>query len=364
MPRLTIEELASVLTLDEFETLAQQSMTPAAYSFVAGGAGSELTAADNRAAFNRIRLNPRALIDVTRIDTTLKLFGRDYEYPILLAPAGYHKLVHPDGEIETAKGANLGEATLVAAAFSTVTIEEMSAVAKRPLWFQIYIQSDRGFTKALIDRAISAGCEAICVTVDIPINGPRDRELRAGFKLPRGVERANLSSLGSAISAAAHRPAGRNIYAATHGADVTWKDIDWLRANSPVKLLLKGILHPEDAELAAKAGCDGVIVSNHGGRSLDTVVASIDALPAIADRVTGRFPLFLDGGVRRGIDAFKALARGATAVMIGRPYLYGLAVGGAAGVARVIEILRTELEMTMGLIGCTALDQISNRFLL
>jgi 4-hydroxymandelate oxidase len=271
--------------------------------------------------------------------------------------------VHPDGEIETVKGANLAESTLVAASFSTVTIEEMSAVARRPLWFQIYVQSDRGFTKALIDRALAAGCEAICVTIDVPVNGPRDRELRAGFKLPPGVERANLSSLGSAISAAAHRPVGRNIYAATHGADVTWKDIDWLRANLPVKLLLKGVLHPEDAELTIKTGCDGVIVSNHGGRSLDTVPASIDALPAVATQIEGRIPVLLDGGVRRGIDVFKALAKGANAVMIGRSYLYGLAAGGAAGVARVTEILRTELEMTMGLIGCASLSQISDPFL-
>jgi len=363
LPRLTAEELASVLTLDEFETLAQQHMSAAAYSYVAGGAGSELTVQDNRAAFNRLRLNPRVLVDVSRIDTTLDLFGRAYEYPILLAPAGYHKLVHPEGEIETVKGANLAEATLIAASFSTATIEAMSAAAMRPLWFQIYIQTDRAFTKNLIDRALSANCEAICVTVDVPVNGPRDRELRAGFKLPPGVERANLSSLGVAISAASHRPSGRNIYAATHGADVTWKDIDWLRANVPVKLLVKGIIHQEDAELAVKAGCDGIIVSNHGGRSLDTVPASVDVLPAVAERVAGRIPILMDGGIRRGIDVFKALASGASAVMIGRSYLYGLAVGGAAGVARVTEILRTELEMTMGLIGCASLSQISDRFL-
>lgn len=363
MDRLSIGELASVLTLDEFEALAQKYMSPAAYEYVAGGAGSDITVAENRAAFNRIRLNPRVLIDVTRIDTTLNLLGRAYDYPILLAPVGYHKLMHPEGEIATVEGANLAEATLCAASFSTVAIEQMSAAAQRPLLFQIYVQSDRGFTKELIQRALDAGCEAICVTVDVPVNGPRDRELRAGFKLPSGVERANLSGLGTAISAAAHRPVGRNIYAATHGADVTWKDIDWLREIISVKLLLKGILHPEDAELAVKAGCDGIIVSNHGGRSLDTVPASIDALPPIVARVAGRVPILLDGGIRRGIDAFKALARGATAVLIGRSYVYGLAVGGAPGVARVVEILRTELEMTMGLIGCTELAQISERFL-
>jgi 4-hydroxymandelate oxidase len=170
--------------------------------------------------------------------------------------------------------------------------------------------------------------------------------------------------LGEAISAAAHRPAGRNIYSATHGADATWKDLEWLRSIVPVKLLLKGVLHPEDAALSAEAGCDGLIVSNHGGRSLDTVPATIDALPAIAARVEGRIPLLLDGGIRRGIDVFKALASGASAVLIGRPYLWGLAAGGAPGVSRVIEILRTELEMTMGLAGCTRLSEITSRFLL
>ncbi len=255
-------------------------------------------------------------------------------------------------------------ATLVAAAFANVTIEAMGALCERRPWFQVYLQTDRGFTKELIDRAIASGCEAICLTVDVPVNGPRDRELRAGFQLPPGVERANLAKLGNLIATAAHRPAGRNIYSAVHGPDATWKDIDWLRSVVPVKLLLKGILHPDDADLARKAGCDGVIVSNHGGRSLDSVAATIDALPPIVDRVGGQMAVLMDGGIRRGIDVFKALAKGANAVLIGRPYLYGLAVGGAHGVARVIEILRTELEMTMGLAGCPTLSDISSRFLL
>jgi len=182
--------------------------------------------------------------------------------------------------------------------------------------------------------------------------------------LPPGVERANLASRGAAFSTAAHRPAGRNIYSATHGADATWKDIEWLRSIIPARLLLKGILDSDDAERAVELGCDGLIVSNHGGRSLDTLQASIDALPAVVEQVRGRVPLLVDGGIRRGTDVFKALARGAAAVLIGRPYLYGLSVGGAAGVARVIEILRTELEMTMGLIGCPDLSRISDKFLL
>ncbi len=303
------------------------------------------------------------MIDVSRIDTRVTIFGREFPFPILLAPTGYHKLAHPDGEIETLKGANLAEATLVAATFSNVTVEELSALAERPLWFQVYVQTDREFTKELIQRAVSAGCEAICVTVDVPVNGPRDRELRAGFALPHGVQRANLAKLGSLVASASHRPAGRNIYSAVHGPDATWKDIEWLRSIVPVRLLLKGILNPVDAELAQKAGCDGLIVSNHGGRSLDTVPATIDALPAIRDRLRGELPLLVDGGIRRGIDVFKALAMGASAVLVGRPYLYALAIAGRNGVARVIEILRTELEMTMGLAGCTELCQISNDFI-
>ena len=262
------------------------------------------------------------------------------------------------------RGADLSEATLVAACFSTVAYREIRQSTRQPLWFQLYLQADRGFTKELVQRVLSAGCEAICVCVDVPVNGPRDRELRAGFKLPPGVERANLSGLGAGIAAGSHRPSGRNIYSVTHGADVTWKDIEWLRSFINVPLLLKGVLHPGDAMVSADLGCDGVIVSNHGGRSLDTLPASIDALPAIAKRVGKRLPIILDGGVRRGIDVFKALALGASAVMIGRPYLYGLAAGGALGVARVVEILRTELEMTMGLAGCPKLSQISPDFLL
>ncbi len=363
MTPLGPEGLASVLTLDDFEALARDRLSEMAYAYLAGGAGSEITLADNRAAFNRIRLYPRVLVDASRIDTGIKLFDRDYPFPILLAPTGYHMLFHPDGESETVEGANLSEATLIASLFSSIQFEKLSSSAKRPLWFQLYVQNDRGFTKEIIEEVLAAGCEAICVTVDEPLNGPRDREFRAGFKLPAGIERANLAKLGSSIASGAHRPSGRNIYSATHGYDVTWKDIDWLRRIVPVRLLLKGVLHPADARRAVGAGCDGVIVSNHGGRSLDTVPATIDALPLIVQAVEGRVPILLDGGIRRGIDLFKALAKGAAAVLIGRPYVYGLAVGGASGIARVVEILQTELEMTMGLVGCPRLSEIGPEFL-
>ncbi len=363
MTPLGPEALTSVLTLDDFELLARDRLSEMAYAYLAGGAGSEVTVAENRAAFNRIRLYPRVLVDASQIETGVTLFGRDYPFPILLAPTGYHMLFHPEGERETVEGANLGEATLVASLFSSVRFAKLSSLAKRPLWFQLYIQNDREFTKDIVEEVLSAGCEAICVTVDEPLNGPRDREFRAGFKLPAGIERANLARLGSSIAAGSHRPSGRNIYSATHGYDVTWKDIDWLRRIVPARVLLKGVLHPADARRAVEAGCDGVIVSNHGGRSLDTVPATIDALPPIVQAIEGRVPILLDGGIRRGIDIFKALAKGAAAVLIGRPYIYGLAVGGSSGIARIIEILRTELEMTMGLAGCPRLSEIGEQFL-
>jgi len=358
LQRLSKAQIAAIRTLDDFETLAMQSMNPAAYEYVAGGAGSDQTVVRNRTAFNQIAILPRLLIDVSAIDTSVSLFGKELSFPILLAPTGYHKLVHPVGEMATVDGANDSDALLVAASFATVTYEQMRSRARHGMWFQLYVQKDRGFTRSLIDRVLAAGCDAFCVTVDVPVNGPRDRELRAGFKLPNGIERANLSLLGADIAGGSHRPQGRNIYSATHAADVTWDDIDWLRNIIPKPLLLKGVLHPEDAAIAYNAGCDGIMLSNHGGRSVDTVISTIEALPRMVERLQDRIPVILDGGIRRGVDVFKALALGAKAVMIGRPYLYGLAVGGSDGVSRVVEILRTELEMTMGLAGCRNLSEI------
>lgn len=356
---MTEDELATCINLDDFEAPARARMSEMAYEYLASGSADEITLAANREAFAKIRLMPRHLVDVGKIDTTLELFGRKHDFPILLAPTGYHKLFHPQGELETVRGADESGATLVASIFSTISFQQMAAASKQPLWFQIYVNPDRGFTKQLVEMAVSAGCGAICVTIDSPVNGPRDRETRAVFQLPEGVERVNLSTLGNGIAAASHRRVGRNIYSKVRAADVTWKDVAWLRSLSPVPLLLKGILNPNDAFTAVQTGCDGIIVSNHGGRVLDTVPAAIEALPAIVDRVAGEVPILLDGGIRRGADAYKALALGATAVLIGRPYLYGLALAGAAGVARAVEIIRTELEMTMALMGRPTLAAIS-----
>jgi 4-hydroxymandelate oxidase len=353
------EQTVALLTLDDFERNARQSLSAMAYEYLHSGVADEVTVADNRAAFERIKLMPAALVDVSEIDTSVTLFGRRHPFPILLAPTGYHKLFHEQGEIQTVKGADLSEAQLVAASFATVSFEEMSAVAARPLAFQLYFQIDRECTRDLVQRVVAAGCEWLCVTVDVPVNGPRDRELNANFALPEGTRRANLSFMSPEMAAAPHRASGRNFYSALRSPSVTWKDMEWLRSTTPLPIAIKGILNPADAARAVEYGCNAVIVSNHGGRSVDTLPAAIDALPRIVQRIGGRVPVLMDGGVRRGTDAFKALALGASAVMIGRPYLYGLAVDGAAGVARVVEILRTELEMTMGFTGFQNVCQIT-----
>ncbi len=336
-----------LFTLGDFEAAANERLDRMASEYLRAGMADEVTLRENRAAFERLRLIPSLFVDVSAIDTRISLFGREHAAPILLAPVGYHKIFHPEGELATVEGANLAGATFISATFSSFPIEEICARAQRPMWFQLYVQHDRAFTRELIERATSSACEAIVITADTPVNGPRERELRAGFHLPPGVERANLRGLDPAIANAPHR----GIFTPIRAANVTWEDLRWLRSVCRPKLLVKGILNPEDALRAVDCGVDGIIVSNHGGRALDTVPATIDALPAVAEAVAGRVPILLDSGIRRGTDVYQALIRGASAVMIGRPYLHGLAVAGPLGVARVLQILRTELEMTMGLMG-------------
>lgn len=354
------EPLSSVA---DFEAAARGRMTPMAWEYVSGGAGDERTLAWNRSAYDEIRLRSRVLVDVSRIDTAVRLFGRTLPHPILLAPTAYHKLVHADGEVATARGAGAAAAAMIVSSFATVTIEEVARAATAPLWFQLYVQPDRGFTRALVERVESVGCQALCLTVDTPVLGARNRETRTAFRLPDGMTRANLEGAGGANGAAAHRPPEGAIYSAVLEPRMTWKDVDWLRGFAKVPVLLKGVMDAEDARRAVDAGVAGLIVSNHGARNLDTVPASVTALPRVADAVAGRVPILVDGGIRRGTDVLKALALGASAVAIGRPYLYGLAVDGPAGVSRVVQILRTELEMAMALTGRTSVAAIDRTVL-
>jgi 4-hydroxymandelate oxidase len=351
-------------SLLDYEPLAQRRLSAMAYEYVAGGAEGEVTLRENRAAFERLRLQPRVLVDVSRLDTKVSLFGQTLESPILLAPTAYHRLIHPEGEIATARGAKAASTTLVVSSFATTAVEDVARAAEgSPLWFQLYAMPDRAFTRDLVERAQAASCRVLCLTVDTPVLGPRNRETRTGFTLPPGLQRENLRGLGAAMAGGGHRPTEGQIYSAVLNPVLTWKDVEWLRSFSKVPLVLKGILSPTDARRAVEAGVAGLIVSNHGGRNLDTVPATIDALPAVADAVEGRIPLLLDGGVRRGTDVLKALARGARAVLIGRPYLWGLAVAGASGVADVVRILRTELEMALALSGHTSLRELDRTVL-
>lgn len=355
------EPLAS---LADFEKAARGKMTPMAYEYVSGGAEDEHTLAWNQNAYSEIKLRSRILVDVSRIDTSVRLFGRDLPHPIVLAPTAYHKLVHPDGEIATVRGAVAARAAMIVSSFATVKIEDVARVAAgAPLWFQLYVQPDRGFTRALVERAEAAGCQALCLTVDTPVLGARNRETRIAFRLPAGMTRANLEGLSGVAATATHRPLEGAIYSAVLEPRLTWKDVDWLRGFAKVPVLLKGVMDAEDAKRAVDTGVSGLIVSNHGARNLDTVPATVTALPRVAEAVAGRVPILVDGGIRRGTDVLKALALGASAVSIGRPYLYGLAVDGSTGVSRIVQILRTELEMAMALTGRTSVGAIDRTVL-
>ena len=349
------------VNLFDYEELARKRLPAMAYEYIAGGAGDEVTLRDNRSHFDSIRLKPRVLRDVSKLDTSTTLFGQRLHYPIVLAPTAYHKITHPEGELATARGAGAAHTTMCVSSFATTSIEDVAKAAATPLWFQLYVQPDRGFTKELVQRAEAAGCRALLVTVDTPVSGTRNREVRAGFRLPPGLERENLKSLIWRQHGGAR---GRgDDSSAIFDPKLTWTGIEWIRSFAKIPVVLKGVLSPEDAALAVRHGADGIVVSNHGARNLDTVPATITALPAVVDAVAGRIPVLMDGGVRRGTDVVKALALGARAVLIGRPYLWGLSVDGAEGVRNVMTILRSEFQAAMALCGHTSIKTIDKSVL-
>lgn len=340
-----------VVCVDDYAPLARERMGAQAWTYLDGAAGDGRTARDNRAAFDRLLLRNRVLAEVAGGDTRVTLFGDTLEFPILLAPVARQKLAHPDGELAAVLGASAMRAAMVVSTEANTTIEDVARAAQAPLWFQLYFRHDREATLALVRRAEAAGYRALVLTVDAPVIG-----LRA-LALPLGTEAVNLHGL------APHPPfevrPGQSLFASPLLAQApTWRDVAWLRDNTDLPLLLKGITRPDDAARAIDAGVAGIVVSNHGGRVLDGQVASLDALPAIAGAVAGRVPLLLDGGVRRGSDVFKAIALGADAVLVGRPYVHALAAAGAPGVAHVLHLLRVELETTMALCGCRTLADI------
>ena len=347
---------AELFDLPDFERAARQVMTHIAWEYVSGGAADELTLRWNVESYQKLRLKPRALVDVSQLDTRVSLLGREHVSPIILAPVAYQRLFHPEGELAAVRGAHAAGSTFVLSTSATASIEEVAAAAPDcPRWFQLYVQRDRGLTAEFVRRAENAGCEALVLTIDSPLLGARYRELRSHFALPPGIKRAHQTG---AAATASHRPSENNIYSPILDPALTWKDVEWLRGLTRLPVLVKGVMNADDADRAAQMNLAGLIVSNHGGRNLDTVPATIDILPEIAVRVAGRVPVLVDGGIRRGTDVLKAIALGATAVLIGRPYVYGLAAQGAQGVTRIVTILRRELEMGLALAGRTSLREL------
>lgn len=340
-----------LVNLADYEEAARALVDPAAWAYLAGGAGDEITLRHNRSAFDDLRLLPRVLVDVGTVDTAIDLLGQSLASPIVLAPTAFHRLFHPSGEVATARGAAAAATPLVVSSFATATVEEIARASDAVLWFQLYVHRDRAVTRDLIERAQRAGCRALVITVDTPVAPIRDRELRARFALPPGLTIANLQP---SCERAAIRPGAdhhSSSYVPLLDPTLTWDTVDWIRSLSTVPVILKGVLAAADAVLAAQRGIDALVVSNHGARNLDTAPATIQALPRVAEAVAGSMPILVDGGIRRGTDIVKALALGATAVLIGRPCLHGLAVAGAEGVADVLRLLQHELRTALMLCG-------------
>lgn len=355
------------VALADYEPLARAALDESAWSYLAGGAADEITLRENRSAWDTMRLLPRVLRPLAGGHTRQTLLGREWPHPIMLAPVAYQRLFHPDGEHASALAATAQGAGITLSTQASVPLEDVARLAlgeagRGALWFQLYLQHDRGFTRELVQRAEAAGYEALVVTVDAPTSGARDRERRAGFRLPAHVQAVNLTGLPPRPDADAPRSGSALFDGLLHAAP-TWHDIEWLVGQTRLPVLLKGVLHPNDAATALSAGASGLIVSNHGGRTLDTAVSTAFALPRIAEAVAGRAPLLVDGGIRRGTDIVKALALGAQAVMVGRPCMWALAAEGALGVARAIRLLRDEFEIAMALCGCMSLADIQRELL-
>lgn len=342
-----------------YEARAEQLLPRAVFDYYAGGAEDETTLRANRAAYGAYTLSPRVMVDVSRIDTTVSLFGDVAASPVLLAPTAFQRLAHDDGELASARAARAARTIMVASTLSTWPIEEIAAAsAGAPLWFQLYVFRDRSITEELVRRAEAAGCRAICVTASVPVQGNRERDAHNGFRLPDGIEMANFRGMRQATFPNA---AGSGLLAfiqAEFDASLTWDAVTWLRSITSLPVLVKGVMTADDAHLAIDHGAAGIIVSNHGGRQLDGAQATLHALPAVAGAAAGRVPVLLDGGIRRGTDVVKALLLGARAVLIGRPYLYGLAVNGEAGVADVLRLLSDEVQRTMALLGAPSIARL------
>lgn len=347
------------ITVKDFEKLASEKIDRNAWDYYSSGANDEITLRGNCSAFEKIFLKYRVLVDVSKRDLSTEILGNKISMPLIIAPTAFHKMAHHDGEVATVKAAGRSDTIMILSTLSNSSIEEVASAAAGPVWFQLYVFKDREVTKDLIKRAENAGVNALVLTVDAPLLGQRENDIRNKFDLPPGLEVKNLVNA-SKENLIAGKDSGLAAYVKENlDASLNWKDIDWIRSVTGLPLILKGISCKEDALLAVSHGSDGIVVSNHGGRQLDTCRATIDVLPEVADAVQGKTEILLDGGIRRGTDILKALALGAKAVLTGRPVLWGLSFNGEDGVVQILNILRNELDLAMALCGCRDLSVIN-----
>lgn len=342
-----------VLTLDDVERLAEQVMSPEAHAYVSGGAGQERTLRWNREAFSRYRLRPRVLVDVSTVSTEVSVLGQRIALPVLVAPTAFQLLVHPERELATARGTAAAGTIMCVSTVATASPTEVAAAAPgAPRWFQLYVFRDRSVTDDVVAEAIESGCSALILTVDLPVVGLREREHRASWSAPE--EHVPPFVL------ARERGADLDDPLALIDPSLDWDFLGNLCARMSVPVVVKGILSAEDAALACEHGAAAIVVSNHGGRQLDGAPAALDALPELVEAVAGRAEVYVDGGIRRGTDVLTALALGADATLVGRPVLHGLALDGEQGVRRVLDILRTELENALALLGCRSPAEVTS----
>ncbi|MGP4084096.1 alpha-hydroxy acid oxidase [Streptomyces sp. KR55] len=354
-----------LLSPQDYEAAARARLDRPVWDYIAGGSGDEVTLREDRAAYHRYRLRPRALVDVSHCELSTTLLGGPVDFPIGIAPMAYHGLVHADGETATVRAAGAVGALTITSTFASRTLEETARVGTGPLWLQLYVMRRREVTESLVRRAEAAGYRALVITVDTPRMARRQRDLRNGFGLPLHIRPANLDH---SHRAGLHRGRSGGSTLAEHAAQhhdaaFTWDDLAWVRSLTSLPLVLKGVLTAEDARRAAGLGIEGLIVSTHGGRQLDGAIPALDALPEVVAAVPDQCEVLVDGGIRRGGDVLKALALGARAVLVGRPVLWGLAVDGAKGVERVLTTLRAELEEAMALTGRSRLDTVTRDLL-
>jgi 4-hydroxymandelate oxidase len=340
-----------ILNLLELELAAKQQMDSTAFDYYVSGADDEITLRENREAFRRLKLHYRVLTGTKQRSLETTLFGQRISMPVIVAPTAFQRLAHQHGELATAAATLKAGTIMTLSTIASTSLEEICASQPDlPLWFQVYLYKDQGLNRELVARAKAAGAQALALTVDAPVWGRRERDIRNNFTLPKHIHLGNLMSgldslpagKGSGLSAYVHE---------MFKLDLGFDDLEWLKSESGLPVLVKGICHPEDAVLSLEHGADGIWVSNHGGRQLDTAPATIDVLPRVADAVAGRAPIVLDGGIRRGTDVVKALALGASVVSIGRPVLWSLAVGGETAVSHTLELLRGEIDAALGLCG-------------